>query len=201
MTDTKPARLFTRLSLAIFFAILLCAVSARESRAQGFVSPLIGFNFGGDAGCPEIDDCEDKKINWGVSFGSLNNIVGFEAEFAYTDEFFGKVTNQDSSVLTLMGNFMLAPKIWAIQPYGVVGLGLIKTSVDLTVSGIVNDDNNHFGWDVGGGVMVFFGEHVGVRGDIRYYHDFKELEVLGLPLPSEAKLDFGRAAAGVIFKF
>jgi opacity protein-like surface antigen len=201
MTDTKSARLFTRLSLPILFAILLCAVSARESRGQGFVSPLIGFNFGGDAGCPEIDDCEDKKINWGVSFGSLNNIVGFEAEFAYTDEFFGEVTNQDSSVLTLMGNFMLAPKIWAIQPYGVVGLGLIKTSVDLTLSGITNDDNNHFGWDVGGGVMVFFGEHVGVRGDIRYYHDFKELEVLGLPLPSEAKLDFGRAAAGVIFKF
>ncbi len=201
MTDTTLARQFSRLLLRLFFAILLCAACARESRAQGFISPLIGFNFGGDAGCPEIDDCEDKTLNWGVSFGSLNDWVGFEGEFVYTDEFFGKVTDQDSSVLTLMGNFMLAPKIWAIQPYGVAGVGLIKTSVDLSASGILNEDNNDFGWDVGGGVMVFFGEHVGIRGDIRYYHAFQELEVVGLPLPSQAKLDFGRAAAGVIFKF
>jgi opacity protein-like surface antigen len=201
MTDTTLTRQFSRLSPRILFAILLCVASAQELRAQGFVSPFIGANFGGDSGCPELDDCDDKIVNWGVSFGALSNIVGFEAEFAYTDEFFGEVTNQDSSVLTLMGNFMLAPKIAAVQPYGVAGLGLIKTSVDLTPSGIINDDNNHFGWDVGGGLMVFFGEHVGVRGEVRYYHAFNKLEILGLPLPSEAKLDFGRAAAGVIFKF
>jgi opacity protein-like surface antigen len=162
---------------------------------------MFGYNFGGDAGCPEITNCEDKAFNWGVGFGALGAVIGAELEFAYTDQFFGETPNQDSSVLTLMGNVMLAPKFGPVQPYGLAGVGLIKSSFDFTLSGITNDDNNQFGWDVGGGVMIFFSRHFGIRGDVRYYHSFQALEVIGLPFPDNAKLDFGRAAGGVVFKF
>jgi opacity protein-like surface antigen len=190
-----------RFSLLLVLATFLCAAGVSDARAEGFISPLFGYNFGGDAGCPEITNCKDKAFNWGVGVGALGAVLGAELEFAYTDQFFGEAPNQDSSVLTLMGNAMLAPKFGPVQPYGLAGVGLIKTSVDLTLGGIVNDDNNQFGWDAGGGLMIFFGRHFGIRGDVRYYHSFQALKFIGFPIPSEAKLDFGRAAGGVVFKF
>ena len=198
MLNTTAVRRFSLLVLPVTF---FCAASVRNARAEGFVSPLFGYNFGGDAGCPEITNCEDKAFNWGIGVGALGSVLGAELEFAYTDQFFGETPNQDSSVLTLMGNVMLAPKFGPVQPYGLGGIGLIKSSVDLTLSGIVNEDNNQFGWDAGGGLMIFFGSHFGIRGDVRYYHSFQALKFLGLPIPSDAKLDFGRAAGGVVFKF
>jgi opacity protein-like surface antigen len=102
-----------------------------------------------------------------------------------------------------MGNFMLAPKIGPVQPYGLAGVGLIRTTVEGVAT---SNDQNQAGWDLGGGLMVFFGEHIGVRGDVRYYHSFQVLDFLNLPnLPSLGlggqKLDYGRAAAAVVFKF
>jgi len=105
-----------------------------------------------------------------------------------------------SSVLTLMGNVMLAPQFGVAQPYALIGLGLIKTHVEFTAISLLESNNNHFGWDAGGGLIVFLGRHVGVRGDIRYFHAFQDLDVLGIGL-GDTKLDFGRAAAGVVFRF
>lgn len=181
-------------------ALALSAGSTREASAQGFISPLIGYNFGGDSGCPEITDCEDKKLNIGVAFGKLGPVLGFETELAFIDNFFGVTPILQSNVLTLMGNVMLAPKIGPVRPYGVVGLGLIKTNVEFTSASLLDVNNNNFGWNLGGGVMFFFGEHVGIRGEIRHFHAFQDLEILGIPI-GDTKLDFGRAAAGVVFTF
>ena len=78
--------------------------------------------------------------------------------------------------------------------------GLSNTEVELTHGSLLRSDNNHFGWNLGGGLMIFFGGHVGVRGDIRYFHAFQDLEVLGVPL-GDTKLDFGRAAGALVLKF
>jgi opacity protein-like surface antigen len=198
MLNTTAVRRFL---LFVLVATLVCTAGLRDARAEGFISPLFGYNFGGDAGCPEITNCKDKAFNWGVGVGALGAILGAELEFAYTDQFFGESPNQDSSVLTVMGNVMLAPKFGPVQPYGLGGVGLIKSAFDFTLSGITNEDNNQFGWDVGGGLMIFFSKHFGIRGDIRHYHSFQALKLIGLPLPSDTKLDFGRAAGGVVFKF
>jgi opacity protein-like surface antigen len=168
--------------------------------AQGFVSPFIGYDFGGDSGCPQITGCEDKKLNLGVSVGSLGSVVGAELEFAYAKNFFGDIPGVSSSVLTLMGNVMLSPRFGIVQPYGLAGLGLIKTHVEFSTTSLLNSDNNHFGWDLGGGLIVYLGGHIGVRGDIRYFHAFQDLEILGISL-GRTKLDFGRAAAGVVLRF
>ncbi len=181
----------------LFLFMLLPAASAQ---AQGFISPLIGFNFGGDSGCPEITDCDDKRLNAGVALGVLGSVFGFEEEFAYAKDFFGETPGVSSSVLTVMTNVLLAPDIGPIRPYALAGVGLIKTEVELTPGSLLTSDNNHFGWNLGGGLMIFFGEHVGVRGDIRYFHAFQDLEVLGIPL-GDTKLDFGRAAGALVLKF
>ena len=192
-----------RLSVVFLFAILLSLGSAQRAHAQGFVSPFIGYNFGGDAGCPAITNCEDKHVNYGVSFGALVKFIGFEVEIAYTPDFFGTIANTDTNVLTSMGNLMLAPKFGPIQPYGVIGAGMIRTSV--SDSGVTNS-RNQVGFDGGGGLMVFFNKHVGVRGEVRYYHSFQAFDRLNLPPGAPVdlggeKLDFGRAAVGVVFEF
>ena len=184
-------------------AVLLASFTllpAAAARAQGFVSPLIGFNFGGDSGCPEITGCEEKRLNAGVSLGVIGSVFGFEEEFAYASNFFGETPGVSSSVLTVMTNVMFVPDIGPIRPYVVGGVGLIKTKIELTPASLLTSDNNHFGWDLGGGVMVFFGEHVGIRGDIRYFHAFQDLELLGFSL-GDTKLDFGRAAGALVLKF
>ena len=170
------------------------------ARAQGFVSPLIGYDFGGDSGCPQITGCEDKKLNVGVGLGTFGPILGFELDISYARNFFGTGPGYSSSVFTIMGDVLLGPQIGPVRPYGTAGLGLIKSHIDFDLAQLVNPDNNDFGWNIGGGLMIFPGERVGVRGDIRHFHAFQDLDVLGIPL-GDTKLDFSRASAALVLRF
>lgn len=195
-THTRRQPLFSIALLALAFALGPSAAA----RAQGFVSPLVGYDFGGDASCPAITGCTDKKLNAGVALGSLGTLLGFEEEFAYAKDFFGDAPGLSSSVLTLMSNVMLAPRIGPVRPYGLVGLGLMKTHVEFTPSSLLTTDNNSVGWDVGGGLIAMVSPHLGVRGDIRYFHSFQDLNVAGFAV-GNLKLDFGRASAALVLTF
>src|SRR6266849_10863354 len=100
--------------------VLISAVvvmgGAAPARAEGFFSPYIGYNFGGDAGCPHITGCEDKRLNAGAALGLLGSVFGFEEDFGYAKNFFGTAPGLDSSVLTIMSNVMIAPSIGPAQP-------------------------------------------------------------------------------------
>jgi hypothetical protein len=194
-----------KLCLLCVTAAALTMLSAMEVRAQAFFSPFVGYDFGGDSGCHSFRGCEDKKLNMGIGFGSLGQNSGFEQEFAYAKHFFGEVPGRDSSVLTLMSNFMIAPKIGPVRPYGLFGVGLMKTNVELSVGDVISFTNNHFAWDVGGGIMVFFGEHFGIRGDLRRFQSFQDLHIegfndLGGFTLDNTKLDYGRASVAIVLK-
>src|SRR5688500_6657250 len=73
-----------RLLLPGTLTLVFIAGTAAPARAQGFISPLIGFNFGGVSGCPELRDCENKQRSLSLSFGKFGSIFGAETEFAYT---------------------------------------------------------------------------------------------------------------------
>jgi opacity protein-like surface antigen len=185
-------------------AIALTLGLTKEAHAQGFISPFIGYDFGGNSGCLNITGCQDKKLNAGVAIGSMGSILGFEEEFGYAKNFFGDAQGLSSSVLTVMSNLMIVPAIGPVHPYVLGGLGLIKTHIDFTTSSVFTTDNNNFGWDLGGGVILLFGGHLGVRGDIRHFHSFQNLTV---PVPGGGvtingeKLNFARASAGLVVKF
>ena len=179
-------------------ALASLATFTRSAHAQGFVSPFIGFDFGGDSGCPQVSGCDNKRLNAGIAFGSLSTLFGTELEVSFAKDFFGEIPGVSSSVLTVMGNLMLAPNFGPVRPYGVVGLGLIRTEVSAAT--LFEVENSHFGWDIGGGVMIFPSRHVGIRGDVRYFHAFQDLEVLGISL-GETNLDFGRLSGGLVFRF
>ena len=183
---------------AIFLA--LWVMGSVPARAQGFIAPLVGFDFGGDATCPAIRDCTNKTLNVGVALGSMNALLGFEGEFAYARNFFGEAPGLSSSVVSAMGNVLLAPHIGPMRPYALTGLGLMKTHVDLSASSLLSADHNSLAWDTGGGLIVNVAPHVAVRGDVRYFHAFSDLTVGPLALQN-VKLDFGRAAGGLVFSF
>jgi opacity protein-like surface antigen len=189
-----------RTSLPLVLALALVVGTRTHADAQGFVNPFIGYDFGGDATCASLDKCEDKKLNAGVSIGTMGRVLGIEEELAYAKDFFGAAPGLSSSVLTLMTNLMIIPRIGPVRPYVLAGVGLIKSHVELSSASVLTSNNNHLGWDVGGGVLGFFGPHVGLRGDIRYFHAFQDLTVLGLTL-GDTKLDFGRASVGLVVTF
>jgi len=184
----------------IFIGLFLLA-AATPSRAQGFISPLIGFDFGGNAGCPEISNCEDKRTNLGVAFGKMGAVLGAEVEFADARNFFGSVGDQSSSVITLMSNIMLVPALGPVHPYLLTGLGLMKTHVEFTQSDLLSTSNNSLAWDVGGGVTILFARHVGIRGDIRHFHSTETFTLPFIGAPTDEKVNFGRASAALVLTF
>ena len=186
--------------LPALLALLVVVAAPRNAGAQGFISPFLGFDFGGDSGCATASDCEDKNSNIGVAFGTMGQVAGFEAELGYARDFFGETPGVSSNVLTFMTNLMIGPRIGAVRPYLLGGVGLFKTHVEFTSAGLLETNNNSFGWDFGGGVIVMFGDRVGVRGDLRRFSTFQERTILGIDISNE-RLGFNRAAAALVLAF
>jgi hypothetical protein len=190
-----------RSSSSIFaLAIALMAGGAADARAQGFVSPFIGYDYGGDSGCPTLTNCQDKKLNAGLALGVMGRALGFEEELGYARDFFGQSPGFDSSVITLMSNLVIAPKMGPVRPYVLGGVGLVRTHVSLTTPNLLTVNNNSAGWNLGWGMMGFFGSRVGVRGEIRHIHVFRDLNLFGFTL-GDGKFDFGRASVGLVVMF
>ena len=196
--DSSPRRwraavVSTLLVLGMFAAMPTAAA------AQTFISPFIGFDFGGDSGCPTATGCEDKNSNLGVAVGKLGALAGGEVELGYARDFFGDAPGVDSNVLTLMFNVIVGPKVGPVRPFVLGGVGIIKSRVEFDAGSLL-DTGNEFGYNLGGGLMVMFGEHIGVRGDIRRFKSLSGTDFLGFSL-SDVKLGFNRASAGVVLAF
>ena len=84
-----------------------------------------------------------------------------------------------------------------VRPYVTGGVGLIRTQIDGGNIFTVSSSKNQAGWNAGAGLMGFFNDHVGLRGDIRYFRVFHGDVVNGLDLGS---LNFWRLSAGVVFR-
>ena len=186
-----------RLSIGLF--LLVFGVSS-SARADGFINPFLDYHFGADSVCPTVFQCDNAKIGFGVSFGVLGSVVGFEEDIGYGQNFFGTEPLLNSTIVTLMSNLMIAPKLGPVRPYFLGGFGLMHLSASTGLVNLVVSDNNNVGYDLGGGVMIFFGSHVGIRGDVRAFKSLQDLRVFGVAFPG-ARLKFGRAAGGVVLAF
>jgi len=180
------------------FALVLTTLGAVPARADSYVSPFVGFNFGGDsANCASLTSCNEKRTNFGLAFGSTSGILGVEEELGYAKDFFGNVPGASNSVLTLMSNLVLVIPAGPVQPYGVIGLGLIHAHAQLDTSSL-SLTKNTIGYDIGAGLNIFLVHSVGIRGDVRHMHTLQDVT---LGIFSSTKLDFWRGSAGVTFRF
>jgi hypothetical protein len=194
MSDQMPrsALEIARLA-AVFLALVL---SAAPVYADGFVTPFLGYNYGGDSGnCASLTACQEKHLNIGLSITSRGRVAGLEEDISYAKHFFGEAT--DSSVLTIMTNLRMTIPVGPIQPYVVGGFGLIRPHASYNPLQVVTS-KNAFGSDLGGGLTIMFGQRVGVRGDIRRFHTLQDVTLFVF---SGAKLDFWRASAGITFRY
>ena len=185
-------------------AALTLALSPAAAQADWLFTPNIGGGFGGSASGRE-------HLTYGASIGWMGSgIFGFEADLAYTPEFFeGDDDDFDfidsSNVTSFMANVLIGIPVGGqtgggIRPYASGGLGVLQ-------QGVQSDDdlfeitNNEFGVNVGGGIMGFVSDHVGFRGDLRYYRALTDPES-----DNEFDVDFGdfdfwRATAGLTFRW
>src|SRR5215471_12631743 len=125
---------------ACSWALIFVALSALPARADGFFVPYIGFNYGGNSSnCASFNNCEDKHTNFGVAFGGMGKVVGFEQDIAYAKDFFGKVPGADNSVFTFMSNMLIGVGAGPVQPYGLFGFGLIRPHTSLNIASTVTD--------------------------------------------------------------
>ena len=210
---------FRKLLVISAMSALLCAAAPRSASADWVLTPFLGWNFNGSADVHNntagvsFENKFEHKLDYGLSLANMGaGIFGFEVDFGYSPNFFetGTATNNafnftnDSNVTTLTGNVIVGAPIGghggSIRPYAVGGVGLIRSNVQDAGQFFDVQTKNDFGFDVGGGVMGFFSDNVGVRGDVRYFRTFNgssdNVTTLGL-----SDFNFWRGSVGVAFKF
>ena len=186
-------------------AAVVITLAPAPARADGFFIPFLGVNFGGDSGKQFSEAFDTNQFNWGASLGWMGGgIFGFEGDFGYSPDFYGKTDAGGSSAYTLSANLLLGVPFggqqgFGVRPYGLVGAGLLSSRSDF---GDPEIDENNVTWSAGGGLLVFFGTRVGIRFDVRYFRTFDDLEILGIPIAqSPGKVDFTRGSAGLVLRF
>jgi len=198
----RALKVFT---LSAFIAAVWAPASAH---AEGYVSPWVAANAG-----TRFGDFDNGRAGFGVNAGGMGNgVIGGELGFGFSPSFFGTKNDFGSnSVIDLMGNVIVGVPIGGtrgagIRPFLAGGLGLIRTQIDGgTLTGVLNNvsaSNNMFGWNLGAGVMGYFNDHVGLRGDIKYLRGFEDtrtnIPVIDFNAPGQ--FHFWRAAVGVVFR-
>jgi hypothetical protein len=195
-----------RLTILVSALLLLCF--PRDGAAQGFINPFVGVTLTSPS-----TKGSSSKPGFGVAFGKIGKIIGGESEIAYYPEVLDKTANNlsKSKVITFSGNTLIGPMIGPVKAYGALGVGDLYLNVTSLASVVVPNptsvSTNYFTFNVGGGVMGFFGPHFGVRGDLRYYKafgfKFTDINVAGAGLGGLAldKFDFWRASFGLVAKF
>jgi hypothetical protein len=194
----------TRVIAAALVAIAFAPVPAR---ADVLFIPFFGVNFGGDSGKQFSEAFDTSQYNWGASIAFMGGgVFGFEGDFGYSPDFYGKTEAGGSNAFTATGNLVLGIPFggqqgFGVRPYGLVGAGLLKSASDFGAA-FTDIDESSVTWSAGGGVLVFFGTSAGIRFDVRYFRTFDDLEVLGLPIvESPGKVDFTRGSLGLVLRF
>ena len=196
-------------------AAVAILAAPRAASADWTFTPFLGWNFGSSAdvsgtGGPGFKDKFEKKINYGASLMSMGSgPIGFEIDFGYSPNFFETSTTasgfqfaSSSNVTTLTGNLVVGANAGRVRPYAVAGVGLLRTRVQDVDETFDVSSKNDFGLDVGGGVMGFFSENVGLRGDLRYFRGFRGTSDSDNPTGiALGDFKFWRGSLGVSFKF
>ena len=196
--------LSTRVIAIALVAITLAPVPAR---ADVLFIPFFGVNFGGDSGKEFSEAFDTSQYNWGASIAFMGaGVFGFEGDFGFSPDFYGKTEIGGSNAFTATGNLILGIPFggqqgFGVRPYGLVGAGLLSSKSDFG-AGVAEIDENNVTWSAGGGVLLFFGTKAGIRFDVRYFRTFDDLEILGLPIAqSPGKVDFTRGSLGFVLRF
>jgi hypothetical protein len=178
-------------------AALICAPA--QARAEGYISPWVAANSG--------TGFDNGRAAVGLQAGAMGGgVIGGEVGFGYSPSFWGTANEfGNNSVIDLMGNVIVGVPVGGtrgagIRPYLTAGLGLLRTQVDGGTIAQVSSSNNDFGWNAGGGVMGYFSDHVGLRGDLRYLRNIENNSTSSNLDFDPGSFHFWRASIGVVIR-
>ncbi len=189
--------------MCVAAAALAAVLAPAQARAEGFITPWIGVNFASDP-------AEGRAVFGGTAGYMGAGVFGAEVDFGYSPSFFGTESDLGSNnLMTVMGNVIVGVPVGGtsgigVRPFVTGGIGLIRSSLD----GLFEDDSissNDFGFNVGAGVMGFFNDHFGLRGEVRYFRNLNDdtdddTTGIDLDLFDLGGLDFWRAYIGVVIR-
>src|SRR5262245_60282021 len=198
----KQAMKYVLKSVVLAGAVAL-VLAPVQARADGWIVPWLGSSFG--------SSIDNGRATFGISAGGMGRgVIGGEADFGYNPSFFGKETDfGNNSVITAMGNLIVGIPIGgtygaSVRPYVLGGAGLIRTQIEGVNTVALfrpSSSNNMFGWNLGAGVMGFFNDHIGLRGEMRYMRATHDMDsgINSIDLNGN-KLHFWRPSIGVVFR-
>ena len=181
-------------------AVAVAVVSAPAvARADGYISPFVGTNFGSNSG--------NGRTNVGADLGAMGHgVIGVELDFGYAPSFFGSSAPFGSnSVTDFMGNVIIGiptggQKGAGVRPYGTIGTGLLRTQINGATSAAASITNNDAGLNAGAGVMGYFSNHLGIRGDVRYFRNLSHSNSVNGFNVDFGAFHFWRASIGIIIR-
>jgi len=189
------------LKLFLVTAAMALVWAPLNARADGYVSPWVGVQFG--------SDWNNGRAGFGADAGYMGaGIIGGELDFGYSPSFFGTQNDfGNNTVINVMGNVIVGVPVGGthgagIRPYATFGVGLLRTQIDGGTLAQVSSSNNQWGWNLGAGVMGYFNDHVGLRGDVRYLRGFEDLNTGNqvIDLDGSNQLHFWRTSFGVVLR-
>lgn len=188
----------------VMMAALVLALAPATANADWLFTPNFGASFGGNAS-------GNEHMTYGATIGWMGaGIIGWEADLAYTPEFFEAGDNDidfidNSNAVSWMANVVLGIPVGGqrgggFRPYVTGGVGVLQTNVNDSNS-LFKVNNDEFGVNLGFGAYGFATDHVGFRGDLRYFRALTD--------PSNdnnfdidfGNFDFWRGTFGVTFRW
>lgn len=180
-------------------SLFLLVASTSSARADVVLTPYVGTLFGGDV--------SGSKFLWGGSAAFMGGgIFGAELDFHHAPEFIEETATEPSvAQMSLSGNLIVGIPIrgtqgGSVRPYVTAGAGLLRSMADESTF-FDSISTNDFAVNFGGGIMGFFTDHFGIRGDIRYYKALRDED------PDDdldfqfGDFDFWKFSAGAAFRF
>lgn len=199
----------SRLTRVLAFSILTLALSTSAARADGFIAPYFGAAFGGTVSDVDIFDEGHRPLTYGVAIGGMGGgIFGFEADIAFTPDFFGDSDDEflgSNSVTSVMGNVLIGAPIGGqtgpgVRPYFAAGVGLLRQRVE-AFDEFDEFSSSNFGYNLGGGIFVYFTDNFGIRGDYRYFRNFQEDDDSFFFDVEPGTLNYSRATVAAVIRF
>jgi hypothetical protein len=178
--------------------IVMCVPST--AAADWLFTPAITFPTGGDT-------VDQDHPAFGFAVGIIDEeSFAFEADLGYAPSFFnGSRADFDGTgnVLTLMGNVLIGAGSGRVIPYVTGGAGYMQMRVTSDF-GRFQSTTREAGFNVGGGILGFARQRVGLRADVRYFRSFQNqvpswTRGIGADI-APGSFDFWRMGVGVTIR-
>jgi hypothetical protein len=199
--------------------LVLARSAAGADGSELQLRPFVGIDFAGSTTFVDLDSavscsaavhpggCRLRNGTFGVDGVWIGEIVGVEGDVAFAPGFFQSGQSHNvlhSGVVTASGSIIVAaPKHlteYTLRPYGVAGVGIMHVWSSDALE-LLKVSQNLAVLNVGGGVVGFLTNRVGVAWEVRRFGSLRGTSApVGTTIGGPARLSFWRASMAVVLR-